>query len=648
MERIIYSYVLAKAMYETGKDYIETFVPFVAKILSNNNNNMSISQIKQELKSTFNLDIPDHVIMNICSKGVKNQYIQQIKRQYSISSLGKAYIQTLTPIREIERRSNSLAEEFAAFYKEQEGVELSRDKALKILLDFVKSNLPSITSFIYRPTDFILPNGGDKDYKTLTKFLINVEESKPEAFSIFSDLFYGSIICTLIQTEDTQVIPSSLKDVSVFIDANTAFSMLGLHQKEINRACKELLVLLRKEECNLYIFDFTVDEMIGVLNGYSAYYNKLWGNLKVDTIYSSLRNAGKSPVDVRIIIANIEKSLKENEISVYPTDFKLSNGLMDGLDTTIMAQYKREGNQRSLNHDMLAIKSIIKMRKKLRPRKIEQCLAIFLTSDSKLVRYCLIENQHKEKGTISEAIIDRYLTQILWLKFPQNCKVPLYSAIAAHSRDLLINRGVWFKFLEIITTMQDREKITADDLSLILYCQDIEELLIPIEDPSLISEEFVQVNVDLVKAKIEERQQEADAALHHITNDLEDVSKQLVEAKEERLKLSDKVNTIEKNIELQATRKSNNMFLLTWIVIILAIAAICIYVDYLFYRYNKNYWVYIAWLPIFSLVGIKISLIDLMSSYKKYLFNKYYKRLERDLITGQTENANGSNMTMPS
>lgn len=500
MERILYSYALTKSLYEQGHGILETIMPFIIRVLAKDERMLSLDLIKQQLKVDYELIIPDYVLTEVLRKCCAEGYLNCIREKgYLTSPKGYDYYSSLLTEKDVERRANYLAEEFSAFLRDSGFGEVSIEEAMSHLLDFIQRNLTQLSLYINSPKEFVIDKGNIFT-RAIINFILKIEKSRPDAYEVIIDLIYGSIICTFIQAGE-EPHPSTLKDVEVFIDTNTMFSILGLHYPEINRPCQELLQLLEKEDCKLFVFDFTVDEMLGVLGVYAKQYNTLWENVKVDTIYSSLKSLGKTPADVRLLMANIEEHIMAQGITIYNTGIKVSTQLIK--DAPNLGAYKPANNQRSINHDIIAVELIRRLRK-MDARKLEDSKAIFITSDIKLARFNLIEYLHSERLTVSEVILDKFLTTLLWLKNPSNSKIPLFSAIAAHSKALFVDKNVWTKFCKKLQVMHDDQKVNTKDIGVLFYSQSIEDFLIMVDDPNNINEAFILDNIEIVKLKIED------------------------------------------------------------------------------------------------------------------------------------------------
>jgi len=75
MSRELYTYAMAKTLYEQRKDYIDTFYPFVLKILPDDKSPLKIGAIQSKVKDKFALDIPEHSLKSIITRAKKKGYL---------------------------------------------------------------------------------------------------------------------------------------------------------------------------------------------------------------------------------------------------------------------------------------------------------------------------------------------------------------------------------------------------------------------------------------------------------------------------------------------------------------------------------------------------------------------------------------------
>jgi hypothetical protein len=511
MANSIYNYALMKALYDEGQDYLDSFWPFAVMAIPSNAS-VDINYIQTKLKERHNLEMPLHVIGVLLARAEVKNYVRKERLEpirYKLTGSGYTYAVKLENDREVERRITALLDSIKRFLG-QKSVFLSCDQILEILLYFINKNLdflvecinPSISSRIAIPPNL---EGNDR---YLLEYIQTADHQEPENYKILENMVMGSIISALLYVEEpediTKIRTKKFGHCQVFLDTNFVFSILGLDVEEFNEPAKELLSLLKRNNFELKVFAFTVDEITSVLISYSRESYRYPKSMKINSLYSALKRKGWSKTDAREYIINIEHHLKENGIKIeWIKGIDLKNYKVDDVLRRSIKKYKPDQNAFSQNHDLAAIAKIQEIRGKS-IRKIEDSEAFFLTSDVKLSRFNL-ETEHKATGTICETILDRLFTNILWLKNPST-KPPLKSIIAAHSRDLFVNRRVWDKFYSVLQELKKSGKVNDEGVSTLFWHNYVEDALRSIEesDVNKITPEFVLDKIETAGKKKEQ------------------------------------------------------------------------------------------------------------------------------------------------
>ena len=503
----IYTYALIKALYDEGEDYIDSFWPIVVKTIPSNQS-VTSSFVQRKLRESCDLEAPLHVLEVILTRAERRKYLQHWTEpstditKYRLTSVGIDYSGKLETEKEVERRINALLESMRQFI-EGKGVSLDLDKIRESLLYFVHKNIdflaeyiaPSKTLIKLTPPEFL---GFDR---YLLEYIESAKVQKPDDYKTLENLVFGSIISVLLQVnkpeEITKIRDEPFSHCQVFLDTNFVFSLLGLHSDVFNEPAKELLNLLKEHNFDLKVFGFTVDEICRVINSYPEESYRYPASIQVDTLYSSLKAKGWSDMDARQFIINIEQILQQKGITIeWFKDIDLGKYKPDKTLTNVIRRYKPDQNPFHRNHDLAAIAKIKELRKKT-IRRIEDSGVLFLTSDIGLHKFDFIEEGHKQNATICETILDRLMTNILWLKNP-NTKLSLETIIAAHSRNLFINRRIWDRFYQVLQGLKRDGKIGDNDLATLFWHNYLEDTLRPIEESEskVITSEFVLEKIE--------------------------------------------------------------------------------------------------------------------------------------------------------
>lgn len=513
MKRLIYTYALIKSLYDQGEDYIDSFWPFIIKA-SPIDRFMDSTFIQRKLRENFDLEIPLHVLRTIINRAKRRGYIEQKKgeRQYKLTKKGLQYLDTLETDKEVERRISALLQDTRHFLNKH-NVYLNINQIRDLFVSFLHKNIEPLILFINPSitSSELIFSRLESYEKLLIEYIKDVEQQKPENYKTLQDMILGSIISTILYSKESSEIIAvrnrKFKKCQIFFDTNFIFFILDLHTPEYNEPAKELFNLLKNYGFDLKVFDFTIDEICRVISGYPEKAHRYPTTIKVDTLYSSLKRKGWKKIDAVEFVMNIEDILHKIGLKIEwgtGIELKTYSPINDEL-INLIKNYKSDQDLFHRNHDLAIIEKIKNLRKKPE-RKIENSRAFLLTSDGRLSRFNFMEMGHKDSGTLCEVILDRLLTNILWLKNP-NMEPPLKSIIAAYSRDFFIKRRIWDKFYEILKLLSREKKVNDTDISMLLYHDYIADVLMEFDEDESdkITPEFVLEEVEKA-AKYKEEQ----------------------------------------------------------------------------------------------------------------------------------------------
>jgi len=557
----IYTYALIKTLYDQGQDYIDSFWPFVVKVIPSNQS-VTSSSIQRNLRRRFNLNVPLHVLELVLARAKTRNHIRKEKDEltssmkYGLTKTGLNYSAKLETDREVDRRINALLDSIRKFF-ERKGVSISLNQIRRLLTYFLEKNIdlvverinPAVSLNVRKPSQF---RGYDR---YLLMYIKSADQQEPYNYRTMEDMLMGSIISTLLYVKNpeeiTKIRTRKFNHCQVFLDTNFVFSILDLHTKEFNEPAKELLNLLKRYNFDLKVFGFTVDEISRVISAYHRESYRYPISIHVNTLYSNLKRKGWTQRNARELIINLEQILQQQGITIeWIKDIDLDNYIADERLIDTIKKFKPDQSAFNRNHDLAAIAKITKLREKPM-RRIEDSRAFFLTSDGRLTRFNFQEMGHKKNGTICETISDRLLTTILWLKNP-NTTPPLKSLIAAHSRDLFVNRRVWDRFYEVLQKLKREGKIKVDDISTLFFHSYVEDSLRSIEETEAdkITPEFVLEEIEKAERL---REEEMEKKIKRIEKDKEEEMEMKLKKKEEEFLVS--LEQTKSDIELKKDRE---------------------------------------------------------------------------------------------
>lgn len=528
----LHTYALIKALFDQSKDYFDALCPLVLGVLEEQAFS-DLTTIQERLKAKHGIDVPLYVIKTACGRAKIRGFAEQENnaRSFKIVQAGRDYLNTLEPAADVQRRTNAFLTSLIAFFGSK-GTTLTQQEAQKIVEAFIQDNLDGVIDFINpKLSTEARDNTLDrKDGALIVEFVQEIQHSKPEEYREFTELVLGSILASLLAAESSATIVEAgerkIKRAEIFFDTNIMFSLIGYHGDESNTAAKELFELLKSFNFPLKVFDFTVDEMCRVVNGYISNRHRFPRELPVDHIYSVLRKMNWGASDVSDFIGNVEDKIEALGIEIQTTDVNLADYHSpnnEALRSRIAATKPNDNRGLSTSHDLAAVDKIRDLRKRS-VRRIEDADAFFLTSDFGLQRVILFGLGHQDSGTLSEVVLDRVLANILWLKNP-SLNLPLTTIIATHSRDLLIDRRIWDKFYSVLAKLRAEGTVTEGQIENLFYHNNIANLLHEFSktDVGRVNDNFVMEAVEEATKALSDKEQAELAARASIEKELFEV-----------------------------------------------------------------------------------------------------------------------------
>lgn len=576
MDRLIISYALIKNCWHAGHEYLDCFCPFILNVMPANQTPRDLQGIKDLVNSKYDLDVPLHTLGIImrrlkANKCVdidvdKNRKSRPLHERYLLTEEGLRHQQSAELESEVERRIAALHVDIRQFILEKHNWVVSEEDIKTSLLSLLKKNTAPLVEY-FNPTDTPRHLNVSNIISKLGNYIVDyievADREKPAHYTTLHDLLLGAILCTVLNVQDLRKITEPRHNkCTLYLDSNFMLSALGLHEEVFNDSASELIALAKNKNFKLSIFNFTVNEICRVLNGYLTEGEKYPQNIKIEnSIYSNLKRKGWTKVDTRNFISSIEDKIRSMGIELdVENDIDIDSYVVDTSRRLAMSAYKMDQPRPSQNHDFAAIDTIKRIRRHS-IRKLSNTNAFFLTSDTRLSAYDFERMGHKQDGTIAEVMLDSLLTNIIWLNDP-GANVSLKSIVALHSHGLFIKREIWLKFYDALVKARQQDKIDDQDISNLFYANFIEEQLLneSTSSAALINEQYVTDMVEKAKrsATADKETREAD-----LVRQLTVVRSQTEVEKDRRF--SSTLETIKKNVLKSASRTGN------WVSIIICL-----------------------------------------------------------------------------
>lgn len=268
-DKRLHSYALLKAFVNDGQDYLDAFVPFVLEAVTDNYS--SPSEIQERIQQRHDVAIPVHVVRTLVGRLCKQSLVEKARNRatYRLTDSGRTRHIDDALAQDTERRINALCEDLKS-HLEDDGLVLTLDEVRQETLQLIQSQVDSFVQFLYGSED--APEArADKEFAVgFVEYLKIAKHRKPDHYETLSQLIMGALLAWVIGSrseEDFEVV-EEFSGCALYLDTNVVFTLLGLRDEDLVKAGQELLELIERNNFSLRVFDFTISEILSVVDGY--------------------------------------------------------------------------------------------------------------------------------------------------------------------------------------------------------------------------------------------------------------------------------------------------------------------------------------------------------------------------------------------
>ncbi len=475
MNPTITSLALLKANFEeSGKDYFENFVPMAAECLRRSGEDVvSVTELQGQLRDQFGLLLPQSALKTILNRA---------RRQGLVRLESKVYYRNVEVLERLEfgrtrqrvvEIHESLIREFVEFCAHRFDKHLSPEDADAALQSYLEENQLLLVDAVTERN--IVPHPAIRVENArflLASFVRHLQETQAAALDHLETIVKGHMLANAIFLPDPGSVLRKFRGTEVYFDTPFLIDALGYGGESQQAPCLELLDLLYETGAELRCFDHTRDEVLGVLQACVDLMRS--GNGRGTSsgpdILRNFHSEGLSSTDVMMKMNSLEKDLRRLHIRVvdkpgYEAQYQIDEEAF-GQEIDESLNYRRE---RQIARDVDSISAIMRLRKGKNCPHVEECRAVFVTTNSGLAR---IARQHFSDatgtGSVPPCLTDYALTNLLWLKKPTAAPdLPRKRIIADCYAATRPSERLWRNFVEEIERLRQRGEIDAEEYYLL-------------------------------------------------------------------------------------------------------------------------------------------------------------------------------------
>lgn len=429
-----------------GNGFNDIFIPLVKRtlsIMSNNQKNMGqITDIKEEFKNLYKLDIPYPMLKELLktiSIEIKKNNEGSIELYKDFSYVIKEY--TFDNYEETilykKSKIEKLQEKFKCYI--QENAVISQYEGELDLFKFIDRNRTKLSKVLSENNLNIDSISDNADIEM--NFIKYLKKNDIELYEVLKEIYIGSIISAYIELD---ALEAKSEAMNFIVDTNFIISLMGLHGEENMDTCNKIVDICNRIGYKIKIADITIEETEHILNKIIDGYEKgIIERFRYNSTSNVCERNNITKTDIQYKVRNLMKFLTEKKISIiylkqkYKNELTIKNGeiykQLDKIDYT---------DKKSILHDAIIIDYVSNKRNN-GAKKFADLKIWFLTESKKF-------NEIKTKFKYSEAINTNELVNLLWLIKP------------VISTDDIFKLGLSNLFAEVIEANQPSKRIIRE------------------------------------------------------------------------------------------------------------------------------------------------------------------------------------------
>jgi len=531
----ITSLALLKVNWDTyQRSYTDNFAPLAAECIRKSNLPVvTLADVQTRMLSDFGLRIPAHSLKVILARLKKMSYLVQKHRTYipDAKKLEKLTIDDTR--RKVLAQHEASLQNLIEFCKLRYNIVWSEQEAEDALLSYLKEHdldilIAATEGTPIPPVERPVPNA---------KFLVNafareISQSNPTAFAYLETIVKGHLLANVLVFPEVSAVTRKFRRTKAFFDTRLILNALGYGGPHYQDACKDLLGLLYEEGADLRCFRHTYDEVYGILDATArSYRRKAAPDLPASL---ALVFSGSSESDVLLAMATLERDIARLRIKIEAKP-PYSAPYQNQISETELDKHLQETigyvHERARVRDVDSLSAIYRLRKGESYFYIEDCAAMFVTTNTSLVKASAkFFNSYQPPASAPISISDHHLTNILWLKKPMTVPdLPKKRIIADSYAAAEPSTELWPKFLAEVEKLEVRGEITAEEYLLLRSSLEVRALLMDatLGDPDVIVEGTVPQILEAynasIKAEADAKRKEAESRSQRLRKDLEGI-----------------------------------------------------------------------------------------------------------------------------
>jgi len=466
-----------------GKDHLDTFLPMVLEAIRITNSSVvSVTDLQVVIENQYGLNIPQNAIETILHKAKRSGYLtlangvfQPVRSTFESFTFRKE--RTLA-LKAQEKLNRSFRDYCHREHSETLTIE-DAESAIRSLFERDQLRVAKaisgnkILTFEEDPQPLLTPSESHtKGLEFLAaSFVYNLQETQNSDLEFLKSVIKGYMFANALFLSDPTQYEKKFNGTSVYFDTSFLMQLLGFNGEATKAACLELTELLSQAGVELKCFTHTKYEIVNILESCSHRIRKndmrnVYGQAYRQTLnYFIERNLNASDIDV--FISQVDLKLKQQSVQVVANpDFNKDTTYQideEALEEKLSNEiFYKMGD--AAKRDVDSVSAIMKLRRGHQPHLIEDCAAIFVTTNRQLVNTVDSFFKKEKMQGLFPCITDHSMTNILWLKQPTFApNLPWKRVVADCYATLQPSDQLWSMYMQALERGVAQGELTKDE-----------------------------------------------------------------------------------------------------------------------------------------------------------------------------------------
>jgi hypothetical protein len=497
-----------------GRDYLDNLIPFVVSVVCGGSSGaISLPAVQSDVQKAFRLHIPLNPLKTILGRMASKGHLRR-ESGTLFTQMHDCDDAKFDELRNVASSQISLlVGRLAAFAKERFGVGWSGDEAEEGLLSFIADE--GLEALYAKAEGKVVPvrESAIAHRFIVGAFVTHIQGSEPGVFEEVIAVVKGYVLSNALYLPDPGSVQQRFNKTTVYCDTGFLIFACGFAGKDRQAPCTELLTLLRTHGARLGCYRETVEEVRGILDACAAMIRKKDLRTSYGPSMEYFIHAGTPSTDIDLLAARCEKHIEGLGIHIEdrPDVDRASQIDEAGLEHALQEAigYKRRN---SLVHDVNCVTAIMRHRKGEESHSIENCRAIFVTTNSQLATVARRFLQpDATPGAVAPVLSSHALGHLMWLKDPTAAPtLPIRQVIADAVAAMQPSESLWKAYLVEIARLEAKGSITGEQYLLLRHSHTAKRALMDLTrgDPAAFVEgtvaEVLEVARRNMRADLEE------------------------------------------------------------------------------------------------------------------------------------------------